>query len=139
MSRFPLQNLLRNARALDKQVGLALSETALGQSQYRLLSAFDQQAQLTVSELSERLSIAKPSVTNLVKQLQGMGLLQQRVDPEDQRSRHLTLTRDGVLRLKIANEYLEDLEKRLARQCSAEQLAALQSLDVIPSVKRKTK
>jgi len=130
MQGFPLQTFLRNARALEKLISLALVEPALSLSQYRMLAEFLERDTLTVSELSIRLNVAKPSVTSLIKQLQTMKLINIRPDPDDQRSKRLTLTRDGKLRLKIANEYLAALEKRLAKSCSPEQLSALRDLEI---------
>jgi len=130
MNRFPLQTFLRNARALEKLITLALTESALSLSQHRMLVEFSKCDTLTVSELSVRLNVAKPSVTNLIKQLQTMGLINIRPDPNDLRSKRLTLTRNGKLRLKIANEYLAALEKRLAKCCSPEQLSALRNLEI---------
>jgi DNA-binding MarR family transcriptional regulator len=109
---------------------LALAESALSLSQHRMLVEFSKCDTLTVSELSVRLNVAKPSVTNLIKQLQTMGLINIRPDPNDLRSKRLTLTRNGKLRLKIANEYLAALEKRLAKCCSPEQLSALRNLEI---------
>lgn len=130
MSRFPLQTFLRNARTLEKHISLALTESMLSQSQYRLLAEFSECSTLTVSELSDRLNIAKPSVTNLVKQLDAMGLINLKIDQNDQRSKRLTLTRNGNLRLKTANKYLAVLEKRLAKNFSTEQLITLQNLEI---------
>jgi hypothetical protein len=45
-------------------------------------------------------------------------------------SKRLTLTRNGKLRLTIANEYLAALEKRLAKSCSSKQLSALRDLEI---------
>jgi DNA-binding MarR family transcriptional regulator len=111
-------------------ISLALAEPALSLSQYRMLNEFSEQKTLTVSELSTRLVITKPSVTQLVKQLKSMGLINIKSDANDQRSKRLTLTREGKLRLKIANEYLAALEKRLAKNCTPEQLSALRSLEI---------
>ncbi len=137
MQGFPLQTFLRNARAVEKLVSLALVEPALSLSQYRMLAEFLERDVLTVSELSIRLNIAKPSVTSLIKQLQTMKLINIQPDPDDQRSKRLTLARDGKLRLKIANEYLAVLEKRLAKSCSVEQLSALRNLEIKTQAKEK--
>lgn len=130
MQQFPLQSFLRNARVVEKLISLALVEPALSLSQYRMLAEFLERDALTVSELSIRLNISKPSVTSLIKQFQTMKLINIQPDPDDQRSKRLTLTRDGKLRLKIANEYLAALEKRLAKKCSPEQLSALRNLEI---------
>jgi len=130
MQEFPLQTFLGNARVLEKLISLALVEPALSLSQYRMLAQFLERDTLTVSELSIRLNVAKPSVTSLIKQLQTMKLINIRPDPDDQRSKRLTLTRDGKLRLKIANEYLAALQKRLAKSCTPEQLNALRDLEI---------
>ncbi|HHJ14369.1 MAG TPA: MarR family transcriptional regulator [Gammaproteobacteria bacterium] len=132
MYEFPLQTYLRNARKLEKLVALALAEPALNLSQYRLLAEFTVHDTQTVSTLSTRLDITRPSVTQLVKQLQSMGLLRTQPDPDDQRSKRLSLTRDGKMRLKIANEYLAGLSRRLAKNCTPEQLNLLQNLEIRP-------
>jgi DNA-binding MarR family transcriptional regulator len=130
MSAFPLQQFLRNARAVEKRVGLALAESALNLSQYRLLAEFGNDGALTASELSERLRVAKPTVTHLLKQLQNMDVIAVRTNPKDQRSKKLALTRHGRMRLKIANDVLAALGERLASEVSADQLAALRDLDL---------
>lgn len=130
MSGFPLQQFLRNARALEKRVALALAEAALNLSQYRLLSEFDGDRSLTASQLSRRLDVAKPTVSQLLKQLQTMSVIEVRSDPNDQRSKKLALTRHGRMRLKIANDMLAVLGKRLAKEVSHEQLAVLRQLDL---------
>lgn len=130
MSFFPLEQFLKNARALEKRVALALAESALNLSQYRLLSEFDGGHSLTASELSVRLNVAKPTVTHLLKQLQTMGIIEVRTDPRDQRSKKLALTRHGKLRLKIANNTLNALAGRLAKEVSAEQMKLLQQLEL---------
>ena len=137
MQGFPLQTFLRNARTVERLVSLALVEPALSLSQYRMLAEFLERDTLTVSELSIRLNITKPSVTNLVKQLQTMKLINIQPDPDDQRSKRLTLARDGKQRLKIANEYLAVLEKRLAKSCSVEQLNVLRNLEIKTQAKEK--
>ncbi|MCO6413876.1 MAG: MarR family transcriptional regulator [Thiogranum sp.] len=130
MPRFPLEQFLKNARALEKRVALALAESALNLSQYRLLSEFAGGGSLTASELSVRLKLAKPTVTHLLKQLQTMGVIEVRTDPRDQRSKKLALTRHGKLRLKIANDALSALAGRLAKEVSAEQMKLLQQLEL---------
>jgi DNA-binding MarR family transcriptional regulator len=130
MPLFPLEQFLRNARVLEKRVALALAESALNPSQYRLLSEFGDDRSLTASELSARLKVAKPTVTHLLKQLQTMGVIEVRTDPRDQRSKKLALTRHGELRLKIANDTLTGLARRLAKELSPEQLGLLQQLDL---------
>lgn len=129
MPRFPLEQFLRTARVLEKRVALALTESALNLSQYRLLSEFGDDRSLTASELSARLHVAKPTVTHLLKQLQTMGVIEVRNDPRDQRSKKLVLTRHGKLRLTIADDALNALAGRLAKEVSADQMKLLQQLE----------
>jgi DNA-binding MarR family transcriptional regulator len=69
-------------------------------------------------------------VTHLLRQLQAMGVIEVRADPHDQRSKKLALTRHGRLRLKIANDMLATLAKRLAKKVSPDQLGLLRQLDL---------
>ena len=50
---------------------------------------------MTVSEISKRLHVTSPSVTQLLKGLEAEGLVERRTDPSDRRSVGITLTEKG--------------------------------------------
>ncbi len=51
--------------------------------------------EMTVSEISKRLHVTSPSVTQLLKGLEANGLIERRTDPADRRSVGITLTEKG--------------------------------------------
>lgn len=58
-------------------------------------NAPDQQRGLTVSDLSHRLGVKPPTVTNMLNMLESRGLVERSMDPDDRRSVLVRLTPDG--------------------------------------------
>lgn len=60
-----------------------------------------------ISELSKKLLVTTPTVTQLTKSLIEAGLIERNVDPEDRRSFSIELTAKGIAVAKEAEEYLK--------------------------------
>lgn len=58
-----------------------------------------------VSDISDRLGLARPGVTRTVKQMEQKGYLEKEKDPEDARVVHLKLTAAGE---ELYRQYVED-------------------------------
>ena len=53
--------------------------------------------EMKVSEISKRLQVTSPTVTQLLKGLEANGLVERRIDPADRRAVGITLTKRGEL------------------------------------------
>jgi DNA-binding MarR family transcriptional regulator len=102
--------ITRMARRLRQEAGVDL-----GPSQIAALATVQRHGPLSPSELAEIERIKRPTVTRIVRHLEGAGLVQRVRDPADGRSSILTITADGRALLKRLRERKTAyLAKRLA-------------------------
>ncbi|HLI06690.1 MAG TPA: MarR family winged helix-turn-helix transcriptional regulator [Ktedonobacteraceae bacterium] len=64
--------------------------------------------EMKVSEISKRLNVTSPSVTQLLKGLEANGLVERHIDPADRRAVGITLTKRGELVVVKVSEAFED-------------------------------
>ena len=105
----------------------------LQSSQYPFLAAVDRLGPLTIGELAEAVGISQPGATRSLAQLTGLGLLDARHAPDDQRRRIISLTRKGQRLVDAAKrEVWPRIEGAVADLCGGlsgpllEQLAAIE-------------
>ncbi len=84
----------------------------------RFVAASDGESQHT---LSERLQIPPSRMVALVDQLENMGLVERRPDPEDRRVRRLFITRKGRSVLEKAGKIAIDYETQLCAGINREE------------------
>jgi DNA-binding MarR family transcriptional regulator len=63
--------------------------------------------EMKVSEISKRLHVTSPTVTQLLKGLEANGLVERHIDPTDRRAVGITLTKRGELVVVKASEAFE--------------------------------
>jgi len=83
------------ARRLRHRTKVALEPWELSPSLARALSVLAREGDLRLSELAERLRIAPRSATEVVDDLQRLGLVRRRPDPDDRRAVLVALTSEG--------------------------------------------
>lgn len=67
--------------------------------------------EMKVSEISKRLHITSPSVTQVMKTLEAQGLVERKIDPADRRAVGITLTEKGELvTQKAGEEFVRSLQ-----------------------------
>jgi DNA-binding MarR family transcriptional regulator len=82
-------------RAHRVYVGELLTEHGLHVGQEMVLVELWQDDGLRGGELAERLGVEHPTITKMLRRLEGCGLVERRADPEDARSIRVYLTRQG--------------------------------------------
>ena len=80
------------------------------------------------SELAARLRISKQALNYLLGELERLGYLERRPDPDDLRSKRVTLTSRGTAVIGVIREAVEKLEADWARQLGPERFAELRDL-----------
>lgn len=65
-------------------------------------------SEMKVSEISKRLQVTSPTVTQLLKGLEANGLIERRIDRADRRAVGITLTKQGELVVVKATEAFAD-------------------------------
>lgn len=116
------------ALLLKAHRGLAaarLARIGLHPGQDVFLSALWAQDGLTHSQLAARLRIEQPTVSKMLERLERVGLVRRERDPQDGRVSRVFLTPEGRA---VRSEVLAcwaDLDARMTRRLTAEQVVAL--------------
>jgi DNA-binding MarR family transcriptional regulator len=80
------------------------------------------------SELAARLRISKQALNYLLGELERLGYLERRADPDDLRSKRIALTPRGVAAVGVIREAVGEVESAWAQQLGAERFAELRNL-----------
>lgn len=94
--------MLRRASLLLRQLEAYFSEHGLSQTRFLIMMVIDREPDrqfLTVGEITDRLDISMPIVTNTIKSLVKQGWIKSKLSNEDARVRHISLTIQGRIQL----------------------------------------
>src|SRR6266571_6928234 len=80
------------------------------------------------SELAARLGISKQALNYLLGELERLGYIERRPDPDDLRSRRVALTRRGASAIDVIREAVGEVEAAWAQQLGPKRFAQLRSL-----------
>src|SRR5919109_2577881 len=80
------------------------------------------------SELAARLRMTKQAVNHLLGQLERLGYLERRPDPDDLRSKRVVLTRRGKTAVRVIREAVTEVETTWAQQLGPKRFAQLRNL-----------
>jgi DNA-binding MarR family transcriptional regulator len=80
------------------------------------------------TELAARLRISKQALNYLLGQLERLGYLERRPDPDDLRSRRVALTRRGTAAVRVIREAVGEVETAWAQQLGPKRFSQLRGL-----------
>jgi DNA-binding MarR family transcriptional regulator len=80
------------------------------------------------SELAARLRISKQALNHLLGQLERGGYLERQTDPDDARSKRITLTRRGTKAVTVIREAVAEMEDRWAKQLGPRRFTQLRGI-----------
>jgi DNA-binding MarR family transcriptional regulator len=80
------------------------------------------------SELAARLGTTKQALNYLLGELERLGYLQRRPDPDDLRSKRVALTRRGTAAIRVIREAVAEIETAWAQQLGPERFAQFRAL-----------
>src|SRR6266508_5243213 len=80
------------------------------------------------SELAARLRISKQALNYLLGELERLGYLERRADPDDLRSKRIALTPRGIAAVGVIREAVGEVETAWAQQLGAERFDELRNL-----------
>jgi DNA-binding MarR family transcriptional regulator len=124
--------LRRVIRAIDQHSRNLIQSHGLTGPQALLLTEIVHSGALTGSELAKHASLSQATVTDIVKRLEGRGLLERTRDTVDKRRQLLKATDQGELLIKQSVPLLQDrFQARLAELKDWEQTQLLASLQRI--------
>jgi len=108
----------RAAAKLARQITIPLTDHDLSLSQYRVLVFLDEGG-AAPSDLADRLSVSRPSITALMDGLGERGLVERHRDPDDGRRVVHHLTAAGRHVLAVADQAVADRLTRLGAHVNA--------------------
>src|SRR6266542_6437892 len=77
------------------------------------------------TELAGRLRISKQALNYLLRELERLGYLERRPDPDDLRSKRVTLTRRGTAAIHVIREAVAELETAWVQKLGPERFSEL--------------
>lgn len=80
------------------------------------------------SDLAARLRVSKQALNHLLRQLEHLGYLERRPDPDDRRSKRIALTSRGTRAATTIREAVADLETTWAEQLGPRRFDQLRTL-----------
>lgn len=80
------------------------------------------------SDLAARLRISKQALNHLLGQLEHLGYLERRPDPDDLRSKRVALTPRGVSAIEVIRQAVGEVETAWAKQLGPKRFAQLRTL-----------
>ena len=80
------------------------------------------------SELAARLRMSKQALNYLLGELERLDYLERRPDPDDLRSKRVTLTRRGTAAIGVIREAVGEVERAWAQQLGPKRFAELRDL-----------
>jgi DNA-binding MarR family transcriptional regulator len=80
------------------------------------------------TELAARLQISKQALNYLLGELERLGYLERRPDPDDLRSKRVALTRRGVSAVGVIREAVAEMEAAWAQRLGPERFDQLRGL-----------
>lgn len=123
-----LQLLFKAARLLDERalerVAQRKGRPRLRRSHTSLLPHIDLEG-TRITDLAERLGVTKQAASQLVDDLEAVGVLAREPDPDDARARRVVFTRLGREGLLEGLALLRDMESELARSIGDDSMAGL--------------
>jgi DNA-binding MarR family transcriptional regulator len=83
---------------------------------------------LRPSDLAARMRVTKQALNYLLGELERLGYLERRRDPDDRRARRIALTARGKTLVPVIREAVADAEREWAAELGAERFAQLRNL-----------
>jgi DNA-binding MarR family transcriptional regulator len=103
--RYAIRKLLRATEDAANKIGLTPQhhQLLLGVAGFTTDGSPSSLGSVTIGELAEFLQVRHHSVVGLVNRAQELGLVRREVNSDDRREVHVTLTAEGVRKLRMLN------------------------------------
>jgi DNA-binding MarR family transcriptional regulator len=124
-----IYEIIRNANVIDETY---MEPHGVTVAQGYTLLAFPAESAISMSELSERMRLAKSTMTRMADQLTAKGLVDRAVDLQDRRMVQVELTAAGrALRRQMDDDFRQFFDRALEAIPAELRAAAVNSLELI--------
>ncbi|MET8771236.1 MarR family winged helix-turn-helix transcriptional regulator [Streptomyces sp. NPDC004658] len=119
--------LRKASRYLGATYDKALAPTGLRATQFSILQKLSTQEKITISSLAEMIAMDRTTLATNLKPLAREGLVTVEPSPTDRRARIVTLTEDGLARMKAALPYWRTVQSQFEDSFGREEAARLRA------------
>ncbi|KOG73325.1 MarR family winged helix-turn-helix transcriptional regulator [Streptomyces flaveolus] len=119
--------LRKAARYLGATYDKALAPTGLRATQFSILQKLSTQEKITITSLAEMIAMDRTTLATNLKPLAREGLVTVEPSPTDRRARIVTLTQDGLTRMKAALPYWRAVQSRFEESFGQDRAARLRA------------
>jgi len=113
-------NLRKKTRVVTQLYDKLLQPTGLKVTQYSMLANINQQQSVSISQLGDILLLDQTTITRNINVLKQNGYVNITKDPQDARTKIITLTKKGVEKLNEAAPIWEDIQERIINDIGLE-------------------
>lgn len=121
-------SLLRAREAVMRQFRPSLRSFGLTEQQWRVLRALSSVRQIEVTDLARATFLLGPSLSRILQDLEGRGLVLREAIPADLRRSLISISPGGRTLIETVTPRSEDIYREISSRFGAENLATLQSL-----------
>ncbi|MCL1701317.1 MarR family winged helix-turn-helix transcriptional regulator [Lysinibacillus sp. Bpr_S20] len=113
-------NLRKKTRVVTQLYDKLLQPTGLKVTQYSMLANIDLQQSVSISQLGEILLLDQTTITRNINLLKQNGYVDLNRDPQDARTKVITLTDKGIEKLNEAAPIWQDIQERIINDIGIE-------------------
>lgn len=113
-------NLRKKTRVVTQLYDKLLQPTGLKVTQYSMLANIDLQQSVSISQLGEILLLDQTTITRNINLLKQNGYVDLNRDPQDARTKVITLTDKGIEKLNEAAPIWQDIQERIINDIGLE-------------------
>jgi homoprotocatechuate degradation regulator HpaR len=117
--------LLRARESVMRHFRPSLQAAGLTEQQWRTLRALNGQAEIDVTRLAGATFLLAPSLTRILRDLEGRGLVSRRPDPRDARVALIALSDEGAGLLRQVGAHSERIYQAIETRVGSEKLERL--------------
>ncbi|HXT05849.1 MAG TPA: homoprotocatechuate degradation operon regulator HpaR [Roseiarcus sp.] len=117
--------LLRARESVMRHFRPSLQAAGLTEQQWRALRAFNGQKEIDATRLAGATFLLAPSLTRILRDLEGRGLVSRRPDPRDARVALIALTGQGAALLREVGARSERIYQAIEARVGGEKLGRL--------------